>query len=124
MQTKVYEAVRAGNRRFAYEAVKQMVPFENFGFNQLHADVLSDNAKLDKVLKQSVTKKANNNCDLTPLHSACINPNPNYIEALLATGADINTPDLDLRRPIHYAAACTRPEPLKILIASGANILD
>jgi hypothetical protein len=89
LQSYVYEAVRAGNRKIAYETVKNMVQYPNFGFNQLHADVLSDDAVLDKVLRQSVTKKANTNRDLTPLHCACINPNPKYLKALLDTGAEM-----------------------------------
>lgn len=112
LQSYVYEAVRAGNRKIAYDIVKNLVQHSNFGFNQLHLDVLSDDAVLDKVLRQSVTKKANTNRDLTPLHCACINPNPKYLRALLDTGAEMQTTDTDLRRPIHYAAACEGPEPL------------
>jgi len=44
-----------------------MVEYPNFGFNKLHADVLAEDAPLDKVLKQSVTKQANTNRNLTPL---------------------------------------------------------
>ncbi len=36
----------------------------------------------------------------------------------------MQTIDTDLRRPVHYAAACVGPEPLKVLIAAGANLLD
>jgi ankyrin repeat protein len=71
-----------------------------------------------------VTKKANTNKDLTPLHCACINPNPKFLKALLDTGAEMQTIDTDLRRPVHYAAACEGPEPLTVLIAAGANLLD
>jgi len=116
--------VRAGNRTVAHHIVKNLVQFPNFGFNQLHCDVLSDDAVLEKVLRQSVTKKANTNKDITPLHCACINPNPKYIKALIETGAELQTIDTDLRRPIHYAAACEGPEPLIALIAAGANLLD
>ena len=89
MQQYVYEAVRAGNKNLAHHIVKNLVQYPNFGFNQLHADVLSDDAVLEKVLRQSVTKKANTNRDLTPLHCACINPNPKYLQALLDTGAEM-----------------------------------
>jgi ankyrin repeat protein len=101
-----------------------MVQFPNFGFNQLHADVLSDKPLPEKVLRQSVTKKANTNRDITPLHCACINPNPKYLKALLDTGAELQTIDTDLRRPVHYAAACVGHEPLEVLIAAGANLAD
>lgn len=101
-----------------------MVQYPNFGFNQLHCDVLSDDAILEKVLRVSVTKKCNTNRDLTPLHCACINPNPKYLKALMDTGAELQTIDTDLRRPVHYAAACEGPEPLQLLIAAGANLTD
>lgn len=57
-----------------------MVKYPNWGFNQLHADVLSEDAKLEKVLKQSVTKKANTNKNITPIHCASINPDASYLK--------------------------------------------
>jgi ankyrin repeat protein len=119
-----YEAVRAGNRRLAYELIKNMVKYPNFGFNNLHEEVLSDDAELAKVLKVSVTKKANTNKDITPLHCACINPNPKFLKAMLETGPDLQTPDADLRRAVHYAAACINSEPLEVLIQAGAILWD
>ena len=53
--SNAYEAVRAGNRKVAYELIKNMVKHPNFGFNQLHVDVLgNDQISKDKILKQSV----------------------------------------------------------------------
>ena len=112
LQSYAYEAVRSGNRKIAHQLIKNMVQYPNFGFNQLHADVLSDDAVLEKVLRQSVTKKANTNRDLTPLHCACINPNPKFLKALLDTGAEMQTIDSDLRRPVHYAAASVTSDAL------------
>lgn len=43
--------MRAGNRKIAHDIIKNMVQHPNFGFNQLHADVLSDDAVLEKVLR-------------------------------------------------------------------------
>lgn len=88
----------------------------NFGFNQLHQDVLEEHAELGKILRVSVTKKANTNRDITPLHCACINPNPKYLKLLLDANPDFNVNDTDLRKPVHYAAACIGPDPLKVLI--------
>lgn len=124
LQSYAYEAVRSGNRKIAHQLIKNMVQYPNFGFNQLHADVLSDDAVLEKVLRQSVTKKANTNRDLTPLHCACINPNPKYLKALLDTGAEMQTIDSDLRRPVHYAAASVTSDALQVLINAGANLSD
>lgn len=44
LQNYAYEAVRAGNCKIAYELIKNMVKYPNFGFNQLHVDVLSEDA--------------------------------------------------------------------------------
>lgn len=101
-----------------------MVKHPNFGFNQLHVDVLSDDAQIDKVLKVSVGKKANTNKDITPLFCACINPNPKYIRALLEVGPDNGMVDSDLRRACHYAAACESEEPLQAIIQAGFSLND
>ena len=47
----VYEAVRAGNIKIANEIVKNLVKYPNWGFNQLHADVLAGKKDIDKVLR-------------------------------------------------------------------------
>ena len=124
LQSYVYEAVRAGNYKIAHEVIKNLIQLPNWGFNQLHADVLSDKALPDKVLKVSTMKKCNTNKDITPLHCACINPNPKYLKALLDAGAELQTIDQDLRRPVHYAAACVSSGPIEVLIAAGANLMD
>lgn len=124
LQSYAYEAVRAGNRKIAHELIKNMLKFPNFGFNQLHADTLTDDAELEKVLKVSVAKKANTNRDITPLFCACINPNPRFLKALIDAGGDNSIVDADLRRAAHYAAACEGPEPLKLLIQAGFNLTD
>jgi len=95
-----------------------------FGFGQLHVDVLSDNAILDKVLKVSVIKKAQSCKNITPLFCACINPNSNYLKQLIEVDPDITIEDEDKRRSIHYAAACENHENLEILIKAGLNLMD
>jgi ankyrin repeat protein len=87
MNVNIYEAVRAGNINLAYESVKRINKFPNYGFNVLHEAVLNPKAKiLEKFVKASVTKKANTNKDLTPIHCACINPNPDILKQLLDVG--------------------------------------
>ena len=58
------------------------------------------------------------------MHCVCINPNPMYLKKLIEAGGDIQIMDRDLRKPIHYAAACSGPEPLKLLLEKGANVFD
>jgi ankyrin repeat protein len=119
----VFEAVRAGNRAIAYEMVKNLVKFPNWGFNQLHADVLAKKKDLaDKIHRASVTKKANTNKNVTPLHFACINPDVSVLKTLLDANQEYEVVDDDMRRPIHYAAASEGPEPIKLLISLGATL--
>ncbi len=121
----VVDAVRAGNFLIASDIVQRLVKYPNFGFNNLHAEVLNpDTGIIEKVGKTSVTKKANTNKDLTPMHCACINPNENILKQLLDISTEVSVPDSELRRPIHYAAACISPGPLKLLVQAGANLND
>jgi len=72
-----------GNRDFLIWLMEPLIKQENYGFNELHLDVL----KLEKLTKKyhtaSITKKANSASMITPLHLACINPNKNVLSALL-----------------------------------------
>ena len=97
----------------------------NYGFNQLHMEVLTKKGEdLEQFHRNSVHKKANTNQDITPIHCAAINPNFKYLQALLDAGGDINLMDRNMRRPIHYAAACESDGPLNLLIERGANVDD
>ncbi len=73
--------------------MEPLIKQENYGFNELHLDVL----KLDKLTKKyhtaSITKKANSSGMITPLHLACINPNKNVLSTLLEQNNDINVMD-------------------------------
>jgi ankyrin repeat protein len=121
----VYEAVRAGNYQIASDIVQRLVKYPNYGFNNLHAEVLNpDTNILEKFGKTSVTKKANTNKDLTPMHCACINPNEKILKQLLDVSTEVSVPDAELRRPVHYAAASITPNSLQLLVQAGANLND
>lgn len=100
-----------------------MVKQENYGYNQLHLDVL----KLDKLTQKyhtaSITKKAAQS-GITPLHLACLNPSKAVLATLLQQNNDINVADYQINKPIHFAAICSAPEPLQLLIDKGANVFD
>ncbi|VDN18862.1 unnamed protein product [Gongylonema pulchrum] len=68
----------------------------------------------------SITKKGRLNRDITPFHTAAINPNVAYLKALLAVGQQYG-PDLDGWDVIHYAAACEGTGPLKHLLSMGVS---
>jgi ankyrin repeat protein len=104
--------------------MEPLIKQENYGFNELHLDVL----KLDKLTKKyhtaSITKKANSAGMITPLHLACINPNKNVLITLLEQNNDINVMDQQNYKPIHYAAACSDPGPMQVLLEKSANLFD
>ena len=104
--------------------MEPLIKQENYGFNELHLDVL----KLDKLTKKyhtaSITKKANSAGMITPLHLACINPNKSVLSTLLEQNNDINVMDQQNYKPIHYAAACSDPGPMQVLLEKSANLFD
>jgi ankyrin repeat protein len=116
-------AVRCGNLELAAHIMAARLQFGGYGFNQLHLEVLGS-GPLTPFKKVSVTKKPTENFIVAPLHCAAINPDPSYLEALLAQCDDINYPDNQQRKAIHYAAASVSGNTVKLLIDSGANAND
>lgn len=53
---------------------------------------------------------------ILPIHAACINPNDDYLRALLNSVPEHSIPDKDGFKPMHYAAACEGAGPLKVLL--------
>jgi hypothetical protein len=54
---------------------------------------------------------------ITPIHCAAINPNPKYLKTLLNILPEYGIVDSQLRRPVHYAAACEGTGPLGLLLS-------
>ena len=104
--------------------LKDKIKHENFGFNQLHYDVVKLDKLTDKYATASITKKGISDNNVTPLHFACINPNVEVLEKLLAQSPEVHVADGSLNKPIHFAACCSSPEPLKLLLEKGANVFD
>ena len=119
--------MRVGDRQLTAYVIKDLVKLPNYGFNELHGHVLgqySPGTKLPEFKSVSVAKKATANLGITPLHFACINPNVEVLAQLLDVNPDFNMQDNEMRRPIHYAAACESSGPLKLLLEKGANLAD
>jgi ankyrin repeat protein len=116
-------AVRCGNLELAAHIMEARLKNGGYGFNQLHFEVLGS-GPLTPFKKVSVTKKPIENFIVAPLHCAAINPDHSYLEALLAQCDDMNYPDNQQRKAIHYAAACVSGSTVKLLIDSGANVND
>ena len=124
LSSHIVTAVLAGNREMAGKLVKRVQNLSNYGFNQLHYDVLAKNTGTANVQKDSLGKKPNGNEGMTPTHAACINPQVAVIKSLMEQGSNINITDNMQRKPVHYAAACTRPEILKEVVEQGGNLKD
>ncbi len=80
----------------------------------------------DRILRVSVSKTSWTHRLLSPLHCACINPNPSVLKTLLRICPTFSLPDKNRRNLIHYAAANPNPDNLRFLLANGcdANELD
>lgn len=123
--SNIVRAILAGNRKVAAFLIDKIKAFPNYGFNELHSQVLSlDGADLPEFFKASVHKKASENEQVTPTHCACINPDPKYIKAMYEADPNLQLVDAKNRKPIHYAAACTGSGPLDYLLKQGANVND
>ena len=124
IDSRIHLAVRSGNRKLAGALIQAANKRSGFGYNFLHEEVLvlDDPSKLSDIKKVNCTKKPVGEAIITPIHCACINPNPKFLEALLAAAPEeYSHPDELMRKPIHYAAACEGPEPLEILLKKGVD---
>lgn len=111
-------AIRGGNHEVAEGLIRVAVEDFQWGFGQLHFRVLSARRAEDlhNFRATSVTKKANSNMQITPLHCAAINPNESVLAKLLNVYPEYSMADKQGWRPIHYAAACKGTGPLQLLL--------
>lgn len=95
--------------------------------NKLYVAALSPTDPLpDRILRISVSKTSWTHRLLSPLHCACINPNPHVLKTFLKICPTFSLPDKNRRNLIHYAAANPNPDIIRFLLANGcdANELD
>ena len=123
-ENELHKAIRCGNVKIAKLLLEKVQGNFNYGFNQLHSDVLNLKKADDITIKvrTSLTKRPQTNLGITPMHVACINPDYRFLKKLVDLGGDWNVLDLENRKPFHYAAACEDPGPLNYLISLGALI--
>ena len=122
----IITAAQMGNIHITKYLINRLVKLDNYGFNELHNDVLSATTADDLTLKRIVSlgKRARGNDAVTPTHLACINPYPHIIKALISYGGDINITDTKNRKPVHFAAVCSNPALLEYLLGAGGNLND
>ncbi|ETP00743.1 hypothetical protein F441_21908, partial [Phytophthora nicotianae CJ01A1] len=119
----VCHLARCGNYRLVRKVVETLEKNGGWGFNELHHKVLGDGSTdgdtplLPPFRAVSAIKQAHQT-RLRPLHLAAINPNTKYLEELWAVAGDEFSAIKDDQgyEPIHYAAGCEFPEPMKFLL--------
>lgn len=79
---------------------------------------------LKKMRKANTTKKPYDNMGITPMHCVCINPNPKALEHFIDVGDDLYVYDLELRKPVHYAACSPTTDNLRVLKSKGVDLRD
>lgn len=121
----VIHAIRAGHNQLAGQFIEEALTKGGYGFNLLHKEVLlNTNERLSPFKSVSVIKKVTYNDRITPLHCAAINPNPDYLTALLNSRPDYSIVDTQNWSVIHYASVCTGTGPLQMLLARGISTLQ
>lgn len=123
--TGVIHAIRAGHNHLAGQLVEEALSKGGYGFNLLHKEVLlNTKERLSPFKSVSVIKKGTYNDRITPLHCAAINPNPEYLTALLNSRPDYSILDMQNWSVIHYASVCTGTGPLQLLLNRGISTLQ
>ncbi|EEY59808.1 uncharacterized protein PITG_12939 [Phytophthora infestans T30-4] len=119
----VCHLARCGNYRLVRKVVETLEKNGGWGFNELHHKVLGDgladgDATLLPPFRAVSAIKQAHQTRLRPLHLAAINPNTKYLEELWAVAGDEFSAIKDDQgyEPIHYAAGCESPEPMKFLM--------
>ena len=79
---------------------------------------------LKKMRKANTTKKPYNNMGITPMHCVCINPNSLALKHFIDVGEDLYVYDMELRKPVHYAACSATAENLRVLQNKGVDLRD
>lgn len=88
--------VKRGNYKEARFILSKIWSQTNYGYNELHYNVLLDykpGEKIKDFKTVSVAKKGHTCHNATPLHFACINPNSEVLKQLLEVNGDIHLMD-------------------------------
>ena len=122
----IVEMVRSGRREMAaYYMEKDQARGGQAQFSKFHLDSLSGKGDPWKASAREANakKKADwTNKQLTPLHCACINPNPGPLEALFKVCLELHLTDSGGWKLVHYASVCAGILPLQFLVGRGASL--
>ena len=62
------------------------------------------------------------NCGYTPLYHACATNNTDFVNYLLANGADVSIADHDGKAPIHVAASHGYDDIVTVLLKEASSL--
>jgi ankyrin repeat protein/predicted DNA-binding WGR domain protein len=123
---KVGVAMRAGNIKVAAYLMERSVKNGGYGLSEHFLPCLTGknvNA-VSEVKKANCTKKAFGMGNFTPLHCACLNPNPDILKHILTLQPEYLNMDDQMRKLVHYAACCPSAEPIKYLASQNVDTRD
>ena len=118
---------RFGNTELAAHLIEREVRQGGSSFSKFYSAALlgSGDPWQGNIKEVSVNKKADySNKQITPMHCACINPDTGPLEAMFRVNPNLVQADLEQRKLVHYAAACSDVGPLAFLWEKGANLED
>lgn len=124
LQAELPSALLAGKPDVAAFLIEKSMKNGGYGLSEFYSLALTNKSAqgaLGDIKKPSVTKKAFGMGNISPLHCACLNPNVQVLEHLLNVSPDYLNIDICLRKPVHYAACCSSPGPLKLLLDKNVD---
>jgi ankyrin repeat protein len=120
----VLPALQSGNIEGLRFCLQILSKRGGFGIDALHIAAAGGGELPAKIVEKSVTKQnhVQRVNQTTPLHMACINPDPTTLARLLTIApAAASKEDSFQRQPLHYAAVASAPAPLRLLLEKGAD---
>lgn len=108
-----------GNHELSKTIMKYCVEADGYNLNEFHYLSLSAKTvdEIAHIKRMNVGKKSLSSFrDIAPIHCATINPNGEILKYMIEVGGDLFVNDLDMRKPIHYAACAETEAGLKVLL--------
>ena len=116
-----YQTLTAKINKNGDTLLKKMADDMSYGFNRYHYLALGNEIP-SRVNRFGLAKKPYTNKAITPMHVACINPDPTMLKKFITINSDYSVADKENRKLMHYAAANQSDSVIKFLIAKGAPV--